>query len=214
MTGQLPESARGEGTAHVSALWLDEFGRLTGHVLHGLRNGLQGVGINLEVIRSRSEVGSATAADLRVFAANAARQFEDVSAQVEALAFLSKDVPGDAEIDATMRAIVTLLNAGGDTRVQLDGGAPQAKAAVSHIAARLIITHVIMSAAKTGSAVSCALVSARPVTAELRMTPAMTPVLDQEVLTVARALHIRIAANASAVTVTFPTTTSSDTVLV
>ncbi len=216
MTGQLPVGVVGTGESRVSTLWLDEFGRLTSHVLHGLRNGLQGVGINLEVIRSRTEHGAASSGDLRSFAMNASRQFEEVSAQVEALAFLSKEVPGagGAEVDATIRAIATLLNAGGKGKVSLVEVLQTARAAVSPMAARLILTHMIMAASKAGANVTCAVRSVQPVAVELLLDPAVPPVLDEEVLAVAQALHIRIVAAAASFTLTFPTTLSSDTVLV
>ena len=198
----------------ISELWLEEFGRLTNSVLHGLRNGLQGVGINLEVIRSRTDHGSAAPVDLRTFAMNASRQFEDVSAQVEALAFLSKEIPGQADIGGTVRAVSLLLNAGGAARVSLAEAPIQAKAALDAHAARLILVHAIVAATKAGEKISCCVRGPVPAAVELIFRQDARIQLSSDVLEAAAALHVHFAEKPGQLTVTFPTTLISDTDLV
>ncbi len=200
--------------ARVSELWIDELGRLTDQILHGLRNGLQGVGINIEVIRSRTDHGSGNYSDLRSFAINAARQFEDVSAQIEALAFLSRTASGSADIGATTKAITTLLNAGGRTRVALQEAPFPARAAVSATTARLVLSHLCRTAVETGSAVSCEVRGTAPVAVAVNLDPAVNIEVNPKVVEIAEALHIKIMFEAASVAAVFPTTLTSDTVLV
>jgi hypothetical protein len=206
--------AAGDDESRLSTLWLDEFGRLTNHVLHGLRNGLQGVGINLEVIRSRTEHGGGDCGDLRTFASNASRQFEDVSAQVEALAYLSKNTSGGTEVGPILRAIAVLLNAGGKRRVTLEESPLAARIGVDPMTARLILTHMMLTAVETGSEVTCTVSGKEPVSVAIQVDPSIAPLMNDRIVALAQGLHIKIGSVQNKVTATFPTTLSSDTVLV
>ena len=60
------------GEEHLSALWLVTLQRLTDRTAHDIRNALNGVAVNLEVVRSRAARGADGSA-IASFATAAAR---------------------------------------------------------------------------------------------------------------------------------------------
>jgi signal transduction histidine kinase len=74
----------------VDALWLATLQKLSAHVAHDLKGALNGVSVNLEVVRSRSEKDSTTGADVRRFATNAAEQMSIVIRATTALLSLAR----------------------------------------------------------------------------------------------------------------------------
>src|SRR5215208_2051275 len=101
--------------AHVSpateARWLDALQRLAGRAAHELKGALNGVSVNLEVIRSRAGRANAPASSVSTFADAAAAQLDDVIELSEALLGLSRPSREPVEIGAETRRIIILLSA-------------------------------------------------------------------------------------------------------
>lgn len=93
----------------ADALWLDTLQRISSRVAHELRGALNGVAVNLEVVRSRSAKPDAPASAVGSFAEAATSQLESVIAMTEALLTLARSSKGPVDIGATTRQLVMLL---------------------------------------------------------------------------------------------------------
>jgi signal transduction histidine kinase len=76
--------------ASVERLWLATLQRLSGGVAHEIRNALNAVAVNLEVVRSRSGRDGLLASSLGQYATSASDQLEGVITVAEALIALNR----------------------------------------------------------------------------------------------------------------------------
>jgi len=215
------------GTApDLSELWLEELGQLTGHALHALRNGLQGVAVNLEVIRSRVERTAATSdsaesgatvtssPDLRTFAANASRQFEDVSLRIESLAFLCRQPSGEPELSDILNALAALVRTRDRQPLTVLGDSGDSRVAADPVAVRLLLTRLTLPAVKSGALVRCEVKIGSFVSVDLLYEPENAGGPRPDDIAIANAAHISMKERPGGWTLTFPSTLRSDTVLV
>ena len=91
-----------------AALWADTLQSLANVVAHDLRNALNAVAVNLEVVRSRSARG-AEASAIAPFAATASTNFETAAAAAEALLALVRPEPGRVDIAAVVTRLARVL---------------------------------------------------------------------------------------------------------
>jgi len=95
-------------SARAEVLWASALQAVANHVAHDFRNALNGVAVNLEVVRGRSARG-ADASAIAPFAATAASQFESASAAAEALLALTRPEPGEADVSALLGRLARLF---------------------------------------------------------------------------------------------------------
>src|SRR5436190_20722153 len=95
----------------LDARWLAALARLVDRAAHELKGALNGVSINQEVIRSRAEQATASAASVSSFAAAAADQLDVVISLTEALLALTRRASEPVEVGAELRRIAILLGA-------------------------------------------------------------------------------------------------------
>lgn len=105
----------------VGALWLTTQQTIAGRIAHEIRNTLNGVAVNVEVVRSRlarvaaGQSGSGPAYGAQPgqgslsFAETASREFERVSAQTEALLALVRPVRRPTDVALVAAQLATLL---------------------------------------------------------------------------------------------------------
>ncbi len=123
----------------VGALWLITFQRALGRASHDVKDALNGVSVNLEVIRSRAERPDVPASAVAQFAEAAGNQLERLTTLLDAVLTLGRPEREPVDVSATLRRIATLCNASsspadapvvaseagtmGDTTSRLDGSA-------------------------------------------------------------------------------------------
>src|SRR3954466_10957842 len=95
----------------IDALWLQSLNQLVERVSHELKGALNGVSVNQEVIRSRSQKASATAASLITFIDAAVSQLDVVMSLTDALLGLTRRAREPVDIGAEARRIAILLAA-------------------------------------------------------------------------------------------------------
>lgn len=95
----------------VDELWLHVLELVAGRAAHDIRGALNGVAVNLEVVRSRSAKADAPAASVASFATVAAAQLELVTNMVEAMLALARPPREPVEVGATVNRIAMLLRA-------------------------------------------------------------------------------------------------------
>ena len=105
-----PISARED----VSALWLETLQRAMGRASHDVKDALNGVSVNLEVIRSRASRADGTAGSVAPFGEAAAQQLERLTTLLEAMLALSRVERTPTDVGVTRRSMGVEM----DTRKQ------------------------------------------------------------------------------------------------
>lgn len=93
----------------VDELWLATLQRLASRAAHEIKGALNGVSVNLEVVRSRAARPEAPAALVSGFAENAAGQLDAVVRMNEALLALARAPREPVELGTVLRHLAVLL---------------------------------------------------------------------------------------------------------
>jgi signal transduction histidine kinase len=194
--------------AKVERLWLAALQRLAAGVGHEMRNALNGVAVNLEVVRSRSARDGMPATSLAQYASTASDQLESVIAIAEALVALNRapqrPVVAGRVADQLLALIrPQLVAVGGSARLVVEG---EGKSDVSAEAARLVLAGALEAAATVAaehrSELLCIVRPADGV--QVEVTAGQGPLsLGDEIRHVAIENGIDVRANAG-ITLTFP----------
>jgi signal transduction histidine kinase len=102
-------------TARVDAGWLAAQQALAGRAAHELRNTLNGVAVNVEVVRSRLARPGVQPEQVQRFAEAASDQLELLTRQVEALLSLTRASRGPADVGGVIRQLLSLRPPPADT---------------------------------------------------------------------------------------------------
>ena len=190
----------------VDALWLATLQKLAAHVAHDLKGALNGVSVNLEVVRSRSERESSTGADVHRFAANAADQMAIVIRATTALLSLARGTRGPVEVSMVAKQVANLLDdmssaSGGRVQVMIEGGM-SAETAAPLNAVRLAVTECLMPAVAGDKPVTVR-VAGLP-SPRIQISPAAAPGLSPEVEAALSAAEIQIGTDGHGISISLP----------
>lgn len=97
--------------APVERLWLEELERLAGRAAHEIKNPLNGLAVNLEVVRSRAAREGVSAAALAPYAEAAAEELARALALVDALLTLARPARVPVDLWEILRPLVRLYGA-------------------------------------------------------------------------------------------------------
>jgi hypothetical protein len=147
------------GVSTVEALWLETLGTLCTRAAHEIKGALNGVVVNVEVVRSRSEKAEVTAASLHQYAQSASGQLDAVIAMTEAMLALTRPPRRPLGIAQTVRNVEALIGASAradDKQVEMQGvvdslGSTSADADV----ARLVIAAAFIAVVDASADVLC-----------------------------------------------------------
>jgi signal transduction histidine kinase len=193
-------------TVALDALWLHALQRIARRSAHELKGVLNGVSVNLEVVRSRSGKADAPASAVNKFAESASQQFEEVLEMSDALLALARAVEPPVEIGSTVARMGKLLapaaKADGRKLEMLGGyellGASSAPAA----AVRLAVAEALLGATDASAHVVC--LTEPPVLRIESHDGSALGALPDEVLAVLRESGIDVQAESSVITISFP----------
>jgi len=149
----------------ADARWLDALQRLAGRSAHELKGVLNGVSVNVEVIRSRAERANAAASAVASFAEAASAQLDDVIELTEALLALARAPHEPIEIGVELRRIAILLASAARAdgrRLSVDDAASLGRLGVTSApgsAVRLAICESLFAAIDAGHETRCHAVS-------------------------------------------------------
>ena len=204
----------GRSGGDVDRRWLAALQALAGNVSHELRNALNGVAVNLEVVRSRSAREGVAASTLGSYAASASDQLEQVIAMTDALMSLARAQDGAIAIGRTADRVATLVRppliaAGGSLELVVEG---DGSTVVPAEAARLFIAAVLQLAVESAKAnkgsgnvaLTCRVRPADGVELQVEGAFGTPPRLEGEVGELAKAQGVGIRATESNITLTFP----------
>lgn len=93
------------------SLWLGALGRLAGRAAHELKNPLNGLALNLEVVRSRSARAGTEASALAPYAAAAASELERTVPLVEAMLVLARPLSDPVDLRIALQPFLALYGA-------------------------------------------------------------------------------------------------------
>jgi signal transduction histidine kinase len=99
----MPQGAAAE---EAGLLWLATLQRALGRASHDIKDSLNGVSVNLEVIRSRAARPDAPASAVAQFAEAAGHQLERLTSLIEAVLALGRPERDPADVARTQRRIV------------------------------------------------------------------------------------------------------------
>lgn len=190
----------------VDAIWLATLQKLTADIAHDLKGALNGVSVNLEVVRSRSEKASSTGADVHRFAANAADQFAIVIRATTALLSLARGTRGPVEVSMVAKQVAGLLedmSLGRDSRfhVAAEGGMAAETSAPLN-AVRLALAECMLAAASESGPVSVRITGVpSPL---VKISPGKGLALPEHAQAALDAAGIRIATDGHGISIGFP----------
>lgn len=101
----------GAGPADAGLLWHEALQRAFGRASHDVKDALNGVSVNLEVIRSRAGRPDAPASSVAPFAEAAGQQLERLTNLIEAVLALGRPERTPADVGLTLRRIATVCSA-------------------------------------------------------------------------------------------------------
>lgn len=172
-------------TDAIAALWLNTLHEIMDRSAHEVKDSLNGVSLNLEVIRSRSSRAGTAAKDVASFAEAASGQFETLTARVEAMLALARPPrAGSADLAQSLKLLSTLLvpaaRADGRT-LTVDGYEQSVPTRAPALAVRLALASGMLSLVKGSKSGRCTLQSGLEPVVRFSHESAVTCSLDSAV---------------------------------
>lgn len=178
--------------AAVAAEWLAQLYELGRPAAHEVRNALNGLAVNLEVIRARSARTDAPSAGVSRFAEAAMEQFDVLTSLTDVLLSFMRPVPEPADVAALVKRVGSLLGA----MAHSDGGSVTVIIPPSDVGyvtmapgeeVRVAVTATLLAAFDVAGALCCELHDAPRPTLRLRRDSAVLPPLPEDVAILLRA---------------------------
>ncbi|HXD48715.1 MAG TPA: hypothetical protein VN600_08075 [Gemmatimonadaceae bacterium] len=211
------EMGMGDGESAAGLLWLDTLQRISGRSAHELRGALNGVSVNLEVVRSRTSKSENLATSVAKYADAAGDQLTHVIAMSEALLSLARASRGPVEIGSVTRRFEALLGAA----ARVDGRSLVVDPSVDALglttadgaATRLLIGASLLAALDASTRVLCRATDDGGSAFRVESCDGARFALPAEVLAAASDAGIGVSAEPSALSISFPRGTKDGTAL-
>lgn len=143
----MPTSA---APADAGVLWLAALQRALARAAHDVKDALNGISVNLEVVRTRAARPDAPASAVAPYADAAAQQLERLTGLLDAVLALGRSERAPADVGITLRRIAALCsasNASSDARVTVrEAFVGDARTSVAVDAVRLALTAPLLDA--------------------------------------------------------------------
>ena len=143
----MPTSA---APADAGVLWLAALQRALGRAAHDVKDALNGVSVNLEVVRSRASRADAPASAVAPYADAAAQQLERLTTLLEAVLALGRVEREPADVGVTLRRVAAVCgasNSSADARVVIrETSVGDARTSVAGDVVRLSIVAPLLDA--------------------------------------------------------------------
>jgi signal transduction histidine kinase len=210
---EAPDGSRSgiSSTRSVDELWLDVLQQVSARTAHELKGALNGVSVNLEVVKSRSTRADAAAAAVAPFAASAADQLDAVVDMTEALLKLARPPREPVDIGDTIDCLTSLLAPsaraeGGSLRVESPSRevAPLAIRPRGNVA-RLLIGATLLAALSRKGDIRCKVDVGEETVVGVECADAEGPIeLPMDVLAAAAGSDIRVHCEGQSISLAFP----------
>ncbi|HUF25462.1 MAG TPA: hypothetical protein VMM18_00675 [Gemmatimonadaceae bacterium] len=192
LTGAAAASAEAGGDpADVSGLWLETFRAIADRAAHELRGALNGVALNVEVVRSRAARPAAGLDGIAPFAEAGAEQLGLVVERTEALLALARRPASPLDVRSALGHLVTLLAPGavsaGGALSLADAGADDFTTSADPETARLVLASLVLAAASARRPVLCRITGGDAIIVRVEVAAGPLPIAEA---------HLRAAAGA------------------
>jgi len=192
----------------IDALWFDTLQQICSRAAHELKGALNGVSVNLEVVRSRSEKPDSPASSLRPFAENAAVQLGHVIAMTESLLVLSRPAREPVELAALVRrfeaVVAPAARAEGRSLTIEEPIDAIGMTATAPNAVRLALGATLLRATQEASGVTCRADDGNGRRLRLDADEGEQLTLDPTVVSALHDAGIHIMAEGTGITIAFP----------
>ena len=198
--------------ADAGVLWLAALQRALGRAAHDVKDALNGVSVNLEVVRSRASRAGAPASAVAPYADAATQQLERLTTLLEAVLALGRVERAPADVGLTLRRVAAVCgasNSSADARVTLrETFVSDARTSVAGDAVRLALVAPLLEAVtgRKGDArepVVCELAGETNSLA-VRLRSDRPIVMPAEAAEVLRAAGVRWIESANELSIVFP----------
>jgi hypothetical protein len=199
-----------ERAAELEVLWLDALQQVTARAAHEIKSALNGVCVNLEVVRSRATNQAAgSAAGLTRFAEAATSQLEQLVAMNEALLALARRPRDVVDVLVTARHLVALLGpvARADGYSMVVVGPPTNSGTATSApapAVRLVLAAAMLRALDRRTATTCRIDAGDGMVIRVECADGSTIELDPRVAQVAAEAGIRVEGRPGGLSLAFP----------
>lgn len=190
----------------VDALWLETLQRIVARAAHEVKGALNGVSVNLEVVRSRAEKADARASAVSRFATVATEQLGGVISMTDSLLALARPMHEPVDVALLVRWLGALLvpaakAAGGE--LQIVHSVDQATVAASANVVRVVIGSALLAAVEGRGQAHCQVLGGE--SPGVRVESSGEPLrVDGRVLRAARDARIRMDVAQSGISISFP----------
>ena len=195
-------SAAADGVAGLWARTLEELGE---RLAHELKNALNGVAVNVEVVRARA---GADASRITPFAEIAATELEGVVRLTESLLWLVRPLAQPVDVGAAAARLAVLggaLARTGGGRVVLEPAGADAVSGASADVVRLLLAAAMLRATASPGTVCCVVTAGvRPIVGVRHSEAGMPHSLTPELGAVAHEAGVGVECHAGGWTFTFP----------
>lgn len=193
----------------TDARWLETLHQICNRASHELKGALNGVAVNLEVVRSRAAKPDIQASAVSQFANAAVDQLDAVISMNEALLSLTRPAREPVDVALVVRHVAGLLGPPARTdgkQLELDGRFEDLGfTSANGNAVRLAVGASMLAAIDASTHVRCAVanVDGRPAL-HIEGESGMTLAVDAHTVDAARDAGIRIQAALAAISISFP----------
>ena len=205
------EQATATVTQSADELWLDILQQVSARLAHELKGALNGVAVNLEVVRSRSTKPDAAAASVATFASSAADQLDAVVGMTQALLDLARSPREPVDVAETVASFASLLvpaahAEGGSLRVET----PSRELSTSTVRSsgntvRVVIGAALLAALSRKGDTRCRVELGEEIVVSVECADAEGPLeLSADVLAAAAAAGVRVHGEGQSISLTFP----------
>jgi hypothetical protein len=144
----------------AAALWLETLQQVAGRAAHEIKGALNGVCVNLEVVRNRAASQALPPEGLVRYAEAAADQLEEVVAMNEALLALTRRPRDLVDVLATAKQLITLLGPaaraeGGSLEIAGSPSGGGSATSAPAAAVRLVLAAAMLRALERRTAATC-----------------------------------------------------------
>ena len=188
---------------NVSTLWLAMLQRLADRTAHEIRNALNGVAVNLEVVRARSARGT-DLESLTPYAASAAAELERVTAQTDALVSLARAAGSRLDVGVLLGRMHALLRGGGDAShlmMELGPGSAETNAGD---AARVALAAALLAAIERHGTIACRVATDRGATVYIECEAGGPLALAADVQAALEPAGVTARSTANGIAISFP----------
>ena len=202
----------GQSDERLDRLWLPVAQAVVDAAAHEVKDVLNGVSLNLEVIRSRSSDAELANKVVAPFATAAAAQLEILTARAEALLFLARPARNPADVAITLRHFAALLvpatkAEGGGAALAVEGVEHAVPTAAPGHATRLAIGAALLVLTRRGGSCRCRLErqeGSSETVVRFSHEPAVALTLDPEVTSAISECSIKVRGADSDLLLVFP----------